>query len=267
MNIPSKMSVVAIIPAHNEQERIGEVVEQTRLFVDRVLVVDDGSIDNTTENAKSAGAEVLTYTENKGKGFALRRGVNHVLEKYSPEYLVFLDADREHNPVDIPKFMAKLGEKDVDLVVGTRFKKNSWARSKTREILNKFTGFFMKIATGYSLSDTNCGFRAMTQRYLTTVTLNEDGFEIDLEMILEARKHNLRVSEIDVSKPENYAKSGFSIKHMIQMNNFFDIWVIKNHGHLNTSLANKIFILTSSYAGLLLFQNILWLIWIRQKQS
>ena len=254
------MSVVAIIPAHNEQERIGEVVEQTRSFVDRVLVVDDGSTDDTAVNAEASGAEVLSYVENKGKGFALRKGFNHAIEKHSPDYVVILDGDAEHRPRDIPSLLNFLKENDLDLVVGTRFGKNKWMRSRKRELLNRFTRFFMRKATGYDISDTNCGLRAVNRKYLDVVDLHEDSFEIDLEMILEARKHNMRVGEVEASKPEHYSETAFSRKHMIQMNNFFDRWIIENQRHLNTSQVNRLFLLASSYVGIFLFQKILWLI-------
>lgn len=255
----NKMSLVAIIPAHNEGESIERVVAQTKSYVDQVLVVDDGSTDDTAVNAEAAGAEVLSYDENKGKGFALRKGFQRAI-KYSPEYVVILDGDGEHSPRDIPGLLNTLKGNHLDLVVGTRFGKNKWARSRKRELLNKFTCFFMRKATGYDISDTNCGLRAVNRKYIKTVRLRENGFEIDLEMILEARGHNLRVGEVEASKPENYAETGFSRKHMIQMNNYFDRWIIENHRHLNISLANKVFLLASSYAGITVFQKILWLI-------
>ncbi|MFH0861945.1 MAG: glycosyltransferase family 2 protein [Candidatus Altiarchaeota archaeon] len=253
------MKTVAVIPVVNEENTILNIARETKNYVDEVIVVDDGSCDNTAENARKGGAIVLLNAENKGKGYSVRKGLEKALQD-GAELVVTLDGDEEHDPKDVPRFLSELKNGSADLVVGTRFKKNKWARSKSREIMNNFTCFFMKAATGYRLSDTNCGFRAMTREYLSKVRLKEEGFEIDLEMILEARKHGLQVNEVVVSKPRNYAETGFSRDHMIAMNNFFDRWIIENHTCLNISGMNRIFLLVSSRIGLSVFQRALRLL-------
>src|SRR2546426_46282 len=109
---------VVIIPAYNEQERISEIVRRTKKFVNKIIVVDDGSADKTAESARNAGARVISYENNKGKGYALRLGFKSAF-RLNPSVVITLDADGQHRPEEMPKFINAL--KDCDMVLGSRF--------------------------------------------------------------------------------------------------------------------------------------------------
>src|SRR6266480_2566527 len=94
----------AVIPAYNEEKHIGNVVRRTRQKLDDVLVVDDGSADKTVERAREAGAEVIVHPENRGKGETIKTGLRHWLER-EIDYVVILDADGQHRPEEIDRFI------------------------------------------------------------------------------------------------------------------------------------------------------------------
>src|SRR5690554_3421721 len=112
------MKIFALIPAHNEEGRIQPVIQGALLHLP-VLVVDDGSQDNTAGAARSTGAEVLRQAPNQGKGAALRLGFRHLLES-GCEAVITLDADGQHDPAEIPKFLAAYQAGKPDLIIGVR---------------------------------------------------------------------------------------------------------------------------------------------------
>ena len=112
------MKTVAVIPAHNEEESIAEVVEKTRNFVDSVVVVDDGSVDNTFRNAEKADI-TLRHVVNMSKGLALLTGIEAAL-KEDADIIVTLDGDNQHDPTDIPRFVNILKEENLDIIFGSR---------------------------------------------------------------------------------------------------------------------------------------------------
>src|SRR5262245_22815749 len=111
-------SILALIPAYQEGPRIGPVVERTQVHL-RVVVVDDGSTDDTAERAESAGALVLRQVLNAGKGAALRRGFGHALE-HDADAVVTLDADGQHDPAEIPRFLTAYEDGHPELIIGRR---------------------------------------------------------------------------------------------------------------------------------------------------
>src|SRR5262249_25945879 len=113
------MRVAALVPAYDEGERIAAVVSGVRPHVDAVIVVDDGSRDETTARARGAGAEVLRHEVNRGKGHAVRTGLAHVLARPFTHVLL-MDGDLQHRPDDVPKLVAAARDRGLELVVGAR---------------------------------------------------------------------------------------------------------------------------------------------------
>ena len=149
-----KNSTYAVIAAKNEAKHISAVVKDTKKYVNKVIVVDDGSSDNTSEKAKEAGAIVLQHLVNLGKGAATKTGCEYAISK-GAETIVFLDADGQHEPKDIIKFKEKLKEKDI--VFGIR------KRNKHMPAVLKLGNWFLNKAAnslyGIDVPDTQCGFR------------------------------------------------------------------------------------------------------------
>jgi glycosyltransferase involved in cell wall biosynthesis len=145
--------IVGLIPAYEEGPRIGAVVEAARRHVP-VVVVDDGSSDDTAERAEAAGATVLRQVPNAGKGAALRRGFGHALDAGAAA-VVTLDADGQHDPAEIPAFLAAFERSRPELVIGAR---DFGEMPFIRRLSNVLGGLTLSAALGRSVPDNQSGY-------------------------------------------------------------------------------------------------------------
>ena len=147
------MKTIAAIPCYNEGLAIGSVVLKASRYVDEVLVVDDGSIDDTVEVAEAAGATVVAHEENNGKGRAVKNALRYAVE-HDFDALVLLDGDGQHDPNEIPQLLVPLTKDAADIVIGFRsFDQMPAYRRIGRTVLDH--------ATGGPVRDYQCGFRAL----------------------------------------------------------------------------------------------------------
>jgi glycosyltransferase involved in cell wall biosynthesis len=174
------MGIVALIPAYNEAAHIADVVERTKSFLP-VLVVDDGSHDDTAQLAEAAGATVLRQIPNQGKGMALRLGFRWALE-HGCEALIMLDADGQHDPAEIPAFLEQYKAKQADLIIGKR----DFSRMPTvRRFSNTIGRWMFSTALGHHVPDNQSGYRLLSRRMIeATLEGREQGFEFEVEMIV-----------------------------------------------------------------------------------
>ena len=172
--------IVAVIPGYNEGPRIGEVVRGAAAHVP-VLVVDDGSRDDTAAQAHSAGATVIEQRPNQGKGAALRAGFRRALADGADAVLA-LDADGQHDPAEIPAFLAAwAAEPRPDLVIGRR---NFREMPPIRRLSNVLGGRAFSWAVGRPIPDNQSGYRLVSRRIMeATLDSAEGGFEFEVEMI------------------------------------------------------------------------------------
>lgn len=199
------MKVITIIPAYNEGKRskvFSSVIRRAKKYSNLVIVVNDGSTDNTEEIAKKARAKVISYKNNRGNGYAKRLG-SKIAMKYKPDIIIFLDADGQHRPEDIPKFLKAL--KKSDMVIGSRFK-GKIATSRINLFGNIGLRFGVNLLCfGFNfnkwLSDTECGYRAIKADKLKKLNLKADRYAIEAEMILEASRKKLKINEISIVSP------------------------------------------------------------------
>jgi glycosyltransferase involved in cell wall biosynthesis len=169
----------AIIPGYEEAPRIEEVVRAAALFLP-VLVVDDGSTDGTAEVAEAAGAEVIRQHRNAGKGAALRAGFRHALAE-GCEAVVTLDADGQHDPGEIPAFLAKWERERPDLVIGRR---DFRAMPPVRRLANNLGQRTFSWAVGRPIHDNQSGYRLVARRLMERLLESEEqGFAFEVEMI------------------------------------------------------------------------------------
>jgi glycosyltransferase involved in cell wall biosynthesis len=172
--------IVALIPAHNEAPRITAVVAAARELL-RVIVVDDGSTDATAERARDAGAEVIEQRPNQGKGMALRTGFRRALAD-GADAILTLDADGQHDPAEIPRFLdAWAAEPRPDLVIGRR---NFRSMPPARRLSNELGGRAFSWAVGRPIPDNQSGYRLVSRRLAeATLASDEPGFAFEVEQI------------------------------------------------------------------------------------
>jgi glycosyltransferase involved in cell wall biosynthesis len=189
----SETSILALMPAWNEATRMGPIVEATRARLP-VLVVDDGSHDETPAVAQAAGATVVRHAQNQGKGVALMTGFNWALER-GYDAVLTLDADGQHDPADIPKFLAAYEAGAGDLIIGRRdFSHMPFPRF----FVNPFGSWLLSLALGTRIYDNQSGYRLHSRRFLETLDLTTTGFELEVEVIVQAVLQGTRIGWVDI---------------------------------------------------------------------
>jgi glycosyltransferase involved in cell wall biosynthesis len=176
--------IIAVIPAYNEAARIGEVVAKTRVRVDEVAVIDDGSTDNTAAVAERAGAKVLQHEQNRGKGSAIATGLDY-FGRSGAEFAVFLDADGQHDSEEIPKFIEAARAMNADVVIGTRMMETR-DMPLVRRLTNQFTSWVTSRLARATIPDSQCGFRLIRRSVLPHLSLSSGRFETETEMLIQA---------------------------------------------------------------------------------
>lgn len=184
-------TVLAVIPAYNAGRSVGDVVRGTRASIRNVLVVDDGSSDDTAAAAKSAGAEVIRHAENRGKGAALKSGFAHAMQ-HGYGAVLTLDADGQHLPREIPKLLACREETGADLIIGGRAHLFGQMLPR-RRMANRFSAWSIARASGTGITDSQSGFRIYSSNLLRKISLRADGFDLESEVIVRAGRGGFKV--------------------------------------------------------------------------
>jgi glycosyltransferase involved in cell wall biosynthesis len=187
----------AVIPALDESGSIARVVEGLRGTVDHVIVVDDGSSDQTAERARAAGAEVIVHRANLGKGHAVRTGLARVLEGEFTHVLL-LDGDMQHLPEEAAALMARAVRADADVVLGQR-RFDPDKMPPARYYANKIGSRVLSWFVGIPVEDTQCGFRVFRVDALRGLHLNATKYEIETEMLIKVRRRGGRVETVPVT--------------------------------------------------------------------
>jgi len=188
------MKIFAVIPAYNEATRIAAVIKDAMQYVERVIVVDDGSSDATAEAARNAGAFVVCHSDNSGAGAATMTGIESA-RRMGAEAVVTLDADEQHDAQDIPALLQPVVAEEADIVFANRFGR----RNKIpfiRRVFNGIGNIVTLLATGKWVSDSQCGFKVFGPKALKDIDLKMSGFEFCTEIVREVVQHGWRVKEI-----------------------------------------------------------------------
>ena len=188
--------VIVGLPAYNEERAVAGVVLQAKQYADMVIVVNDGSVDNTARLARLSGAEVVEHDKNKGYGAAIQTILTEA-GKRDADILVIIDADAQHDPNEIPRLIdaVKAGS---DVVIGSRELQKDVIpgyRRLGQSVLAKFTN----IAARQNLSDTESGFRAYSKKAIAEMELSQQGMAISAEIISEASHKGLKISEVPIT--------------------------------------------------------------------
>lgn len=167
--------ICALIPAFNAESSLGEVIDRTKKFIQRVIVVNDGSTDHTGEVARSHGIELIAIPSNRGKGYALRLGFSHALSDGCNAILT-LDADGQHDPADIPSFLRAHDQDSGAILVGSRMAQAE-CFPRQRYYSNRAAVFFISKALSQYLEDTQCGFRLYPAKVIDSINLTTCHFQ------------------------------------------------------------------------------------------
>ena len=191
------MKTIVVIPAFNEQAAIGDVVAKSLQYADDVLVIDDGSSDDTSEIAKNAGADVLKHPTNFGKGVSLKDAFKEVS---GYDVVVTIDGDGQHNPDEIPILIEPILEGKADFVNGSRylngFEENTPAY---RRVGQKVLDIATNVTAGTSVTDSQSGFRAFKGDTISCYKFRDPGFGIESEMIADAAENSLKILEVPIT--------------------------------------------------------------------
>jgi len=199
------MKTTVVIPAFNEGKRIGKVLKSLSKYPYSVIVVNDGSSDNTADIVEKFGqVELITHKKNQGQGAAL---------KSKSDIIVTFDADGQHRPAEIEKFIEKI-EEGYDVVLGSRFLKKT-KLPIGRKIILKGSILVERILIGIKLTDAHNGFRAFSAKAARKIKINERGMAHASEIVYRIKKNNLNYVEVPVNikySAETLEKGGNSIK-------------------------------------------------------
>ncbi len=186
--------ILTLIPAYNESQAVGEVVMQALEFLP-VLVVDDGSSDQTGARAEEAGATLLTQDPNQGKGAALRAGFTWALD-HGYDAVITLDADGQHDPAEIPEFLAAFAAQNSDLIIGSR---NFDQMPLVRRIANSVGRTAFSWALRQHVADNQSGYRLISRRLMEALLASdEQGFEFEVEMIVICARNGYRLDWVPI---------------------------------------------------------------------
>jgi glycosyltransferase involved in cell wall biosynthesis len=185
------------MPAYNEEGSIARMVLGCQKYVDRVVVVDDGSTDATADRAASAGAHVVRHEWNAGYGAALRTCFETAREM-DADRMVIIDSDGQHDPDEIPQLLLPL-DRGVDLVIGSRFcNGNGQDIPAYRKVGMKVLDITTNFLGGLSVTDTQSGFRAYGKRAIDCIRIDDDGMSAGSEILLQAKDNKLKVEEVEI---------------------------------------------------------------------
>ena len=188
--------LVAIIPALNAEKTLPRVVEQTRAYLEPVLVIDDGSRDRTGDVARAAGATVLRHDVNRGKGGALKTGFAWALEN-GYDGVITLDADGQHLPSEIPKFIRERESGGADLIIGGRAHLFGQMLPR-RRTANRFSAWCIAKCSGVRITDSQSGFRYYSRKLISGMKLRTDGFDMESEVLVRAGRRGFRIVTIPI---------------------------------------------------------------------
>jgi glycosyltransferase involved in cell wall biosynthesis len=203
-----RSQTAAVIPAYQDEKHIGEIARRTRERLDHVLVVDDGSTDQTEQRAREAGAEVIVHAQNQGKGEALKTGLAHWLEagnsssseqKEQITWVVLLDSDGQHLPEEIDNFLlAAASVTQPTFFIGNRM--GDVARMPlVRRLVNRYMSNEISRLCGQRIPDTQCGYRMLHRQIIPDMLAGGHRFDYETEALIIASRKGYRIESVPIA--------------------------------------------------------------------
>jgi glycosyltransferase involved in cell wall biosynthesis len=192
-----RINVAAVIPAYLEEKHVGDVVRRTLRQLPNVVVVDDGSDDRTAEEARKAGADVIVHEQNRGKGESIKSGFRYWLS-HGSTYVIILDADGQHLPEEIERFLAAASSGIGELLIGTRMN-DVREMPALRRMVNRYMSRKISRACGQDIPDTQCGFRMVHRSIIPNLLGGTERFDYETEMLILASRAGCRIASVPIS--------------------------------------------------------------------
>ena len=211
------LDVLVCIPAYNAESTISEAVKRCQKFADLVLVINDGSSDNTEKVARKAGADIITHRKNRGYGGAIKTALEEGLKRNARVTITF-DADLQHDAKDIPKIIKPILSNESDIVIGSRFLEKNIDVKTYRKFGIRFITSLVRLFSGNNIRDAESGFRGYSIDSLKQLIpmLETEGMGMSAEILLKASVSKLKIVEVPRKEmyPENVQTSSQNpIKH------------------------------------------------------
>ncbi|MEG1553483.1 MAG: DUF2062 domain-containing protein [Rikenellaceae bacterium] len=194
--ILTEYKVLVVIPTYNNAGTLANVIGEVKQYTNNILIVNDGSTDDTLTTIKSSTVEYISYLPNKGKGYAIRQSFKYALEQ-GYDYVLTLDSDGQHYASDISNFAKQLSETPNTLIIGARNLKADNMPSKNT-FANKFSNFWYLIETGKKLEDTQSGYRLYPIRKIGDMRYFSNRYEFEVEVIVRAAWRGVNVINIPI---------------------------------------------------------------------
>ena len=203
-----KSQTAAVIPAYQDEKHIGDIARRTRERLDHVLVVDDGSTDQTQQRAREAGAEVIVHAQNQGKGEAIKTGLAHWLGTGNPPssaqneqiaWVILLDSDGQHLPEEIDRFLlAAASVTQPTFFIGNRM--DDVARMPlVRRVVNRYMSNEISRVCGQRIPDTQCGYRMLHRQIIPDMLRGGHRFDYETEVLIIASRKGYKIESIPIA--------------------------------------------------------------------
>ncbi len=190
------MKTCVIIPSYNEAKEIGKLIKEIIQHGLDVVVVDDGSTDNTPQIARESGATVLGNIKNQGKGASLTKGFNYALE-HGYAAVITMDGDGQHLPEDLPYFIRLAKYSNSGIIIGNRMHKTK-NMPTVRLLTNKVMSYLLSSIAKQKIPDTQCGFRLIKREILERVNLSTYNYETESEILLKCSRLGQRIESVPI---------------------------------------------------------------------
>jgi glycosyltransferase involved in cell wall biosynthesis len=193
-----RSQTAAVIPAYQDQKHIGDIVRRARQQLDHVLVVDDGSTDQTAQRAREAGAEVIVHNQNRGKGEAIKTGLGHWLGR-EVTWVSLLDSDGQHLPEEIDRFLAAVTcATQQTFLIGNRMN-NLAGMPFIRRVVNRYMSSRISRLCGQEIPDTQCGFRMVDRQLVPELLGGGNRFEYETEVLIIASRRGYKIESVPIT--------------------------------------------------------------------
>jgi len=186
------------IPAYNEENTIGDIVKKSLKYSDKVIVIDDGSTDDTGKIAKQNGATVISHNKNQGYGAAVITLFDRAREE-NADILTIIDGDGQHDPEQIPLLVNTLQENNVDVVIGSRFLESNSSTPGYRKRGIKIITSAANFGSDFKVSDAQSGFRSYSKKAIAAIRPTETGMSVSTEILLKISNKGLSIAEVPIT--------------------------------------------------------------------